>query len=514
LIYRFESYVLDRDGRELRRGPELLAVEPQVFDLLLLLIGNRERVVSKDEILTSVWGGRIVSESTLASRINAARRVIGDSGDEQRWIRTIIGKGLRFVGPVREDETANAVVGPTDADEQKPSIAVLPFINLTGDVEQDYFVDGVVEEITTALSRIRWLFVIARNSSFTYKGKVVDLKQVGRELGVRYILEGSVRKSVNRVRISSKLIDTTTGAHFWAERFDGKHGDIFKLRDQVASNVAGAIEPKLRQSEIERATRKPTNHLDAYDLYLRAVAQYHRWSPESLRDAARLLAEALAIDPSYAPAAALLAICRSFQKANGWDILSNQEMVDLTALAKQAVDNGKDDPDVLSIAGCAISYFTGDHASGLRLIERALVLNTNSALAWEACGYVLTFACHPDPAIDCFKRAMRLSPLDPLHYQFKAGLAFAHMVAGRYLEAMEWVDRTMQEQSRHTVMVRVKAALCGHLGRTEEGREWVKRTMELYPGVTIGHLERYLNPHLAPTPVQLEGLRKVGFPET
>jgi TolB-like protein len=242
MLCRFEDYVLDSDRRELWQGAVLLAIEPQVFDLLLFLVGNRNRVVSKEDLLNSIWGGRIVSESTLASRINSDRRVLGDSGKQQRLIRTTIGRGVRFVGTVHEDVSlVSQDAKPVDGHELKPSIAVLPFQNISGDPEQEYFVDGTVEEIIAALSRIRWFVVIARNSSFTYKGQAIDVKRVGRELGVRYVLEGSVRKSVNRVRISCQLVDATTGANIWTDRFDRSLEDIFELQDQIASSVAGAI---------------------------------------------------------------------------------------------------------------------------------------------------------------------------------------------------------------------------------------------------------------------------------
>ena len=227
----------------------------------------------------------------------------------------------------------------------KPSLAVLPFQNLSGDPEQEYFVDGIVEVIITAISRLHWLFVIARNSSFAYKGKSPDLRQVGRELGVRYVLEGSVRKAGSRVRITGQLIDTTSGAHIWADRFDGALDDIFELQDQVASSVVGAIEPRLRQSEIERATRKPTESLDAYDLYLRALAEFHKYTEEGMREAVALLQRALAIDPSYAPAAAMIGWCRGWQRLQGWGPLSDAEIAEAARLARQAIEAGRDDPD-------------------------------------------------------------------------------------------------------------------------------------------------------------------------
>jgi TolB-like protein len=259
--FLFEDCVLDTDRREFTRGSEPVAIGPQVFDLLLYLVENRAHVVSKDDVLDAVWAGRIVSESTLTSHINAVRKAIGDSGGEQRLLRTIARKGFRFVGEVREIRaqdgaspsatgTAQPEMAPTPmpALPDKPSIAVLAFQNLSGDPEQEYFADGVVEDIITALSHYRWLFVIARNSSFTYKGRAVDVKQVGRELGVRYVLEGSVRKAANRVRITGQLIDATTGAHLWAERFEGTLDDIFELQDRIAADVVGNIAPELERA--------------------------------------------------------------------------------------------------------------------------------------------------------------------------------------------------------------------------------------------------------------------------
>jgi TolB-like protein len=298
--YLFGDYELDSDRRELTRRGKAVATGPKVFDLLLYLVQNRERVVSKDDLLSAVWAGRIVSESTLTSHINAVRKAIGDNGEEQRLVKTLPRKGFRFVGDVSEGSDGHAApeTGAAKPDEasapvlilpDSPSIAALPFQNWSGDPEQEYFADGVVEDIITALSRIRWLFVIARNSSFTYKGRAVDVKQVGRDLGVRYVLEGSVRKAANRVRITGQLIDATTGTHLWADRFEGPLDDIFELQDQVATSVVGAITPTLERAEIERAKRKPTESLDAYDYYLRGIANFHQGNRRAVDEALSLL---------------------------------------------------------------------------------------------------------------------------------------------------------------------------------------------------------------------------------
>src|SRR5262245_12390263 len=311
--FLFEDHVLDVDRRELRHGPRRVALEPQVFDLLVYLVQNRDRVVSKDDPIEGVWDGRIVSESTLTSRITAARKALVDNGSEQRLIRTIPRRGVRFVGDARETQTSGAAANTAVATAEgppalklpdKPSIAVLAFQNLSGDPEQEYLADGVVEDIIMALSRMRWLFVIARNSSFTYKGQAIDVRQVGRELGVRYVLEGSVRKSANRVRIAGQLVDAATGANLWADRFEGALADIFDLQDQVAASVVGAIAPTLERAEIERAKRKPTESLDAYEHYVRGIASLSHAPADrkANNDALGYFCKAIARDPDFAAA--------------------------------------------------------------------------------------------------------------------------------------------------------------------------------------------------------------------
>ena len=396
----------------------------------------------------------------------------------------------------------------------KPSLALLPFQNLSGDPEQEYFVDGVVEEIITAISRLPWLFVIARNSSFAYKGKSPDLRQVGRELGVRYVLEGSLRKAGNRVRITGQLIDTTTGAHIWADRFDGALDDIFELQDQVASSVVGAIEPKLRQSEIERARRKPTESLDAWDLYLRALALRYQYTEESMREAISLLERALAIDPSYAPAAALIGCCRLNQKAHSLGQVSDAEIGEAVRLARRAIEAGKDDRDALWMAAHALSFFTGEHVTAANVVDRALTLNPNSAHAWLVRGMISNMQERPDQAIAAVEYGMRLSPLDPLRRGFTIIMAVAHFAAGRYEEAIEWADRTLAAQPDYRQAMRIRAASCTYLGRIEEARSWLNRMLCFEPGLTIARVKASAPPFPPELLVRyLEGLRKAGLPE-
>ena len=395
----------------------------------------------------------------------------------------------------------------------KPSIAVLPFQNMSGDPEQEYFVDGMVEEITTAIARLPWLFVIARNSSFTYKGRAVDVKQVARELGVRYVLEGSVRKAGNRVRITGQLIDTATGAHIWADRFDGALDDVFELQDQVASSVAGAIEPKLRQSEIERASRKPTASLGAYDLYLRALAQFRRYTEEGLAEAVALLQQALAIDPSYAPAAALVGWCRLHQGSQGWGALSDADISAAVRLARQALESERDDAETLARAGYVLFYFTGEMA--MAVLDRALTLNPNAASAWRAKGIIHAVRNQPEVAIEASERALRLSPFDALGFVSVVSLAIAHLLAGRYEQAIEWADRALHDQPRHNPARRIKIVATAQLGRLDEARAELGRMLAIQPGVTIASFRANTARYAAPEYIDLmaAGLRLAGLPE-
>jgi adenylate cyclase len=363
----------------------------------------------------------------------------------------------------------------------KPSLAVLPFQNMSGDAEQEYFVDGMVEEITTAIARLPWLFVIARNSAFTYKDKPVDVKRVAQQLGVRYVLEGSVRKAGNRVRITGQLIDTTTGAHIWADRFDGALDDIFELQDQVAASVAGAIEPKLRQSEIERASRKPTANLTAYDFYLRALAKSYRHADESVAEAVVLARRALAIDPSYAPAAALVGRCRALQRVQGWGALSDQDIGEACRLARQVLEAERDDAETIWQAASTLFYLAGEAAMAVAALDRALALNPNAAHAWMTRGNIHAMRNEPEAAIEAVERARRLSPFDPYSCFYAGNLALAHFAARRFEQTIQWADSALHDQPRLVTAMRVKVAALAHLGRLDEARAELNRVLAISP---------------------------------
>jgi TolB-like protein len=518
LRYLFEEYAFDTDRRELHRGADVVSVAPQVFDLLDYLIRNRERVVSKDDLIDVIWKGRSVSDAALTTRLNAARSALGDSGEEQRLIKTLPRKGFRFVGPVREAK------GPAPAQQpkpalplpEKPSIAVLPFTNLSSDLEQEYFADGMVDDIITALSRFKALFVIARNSSFTYKGRAVDVKQIGRELGVRYVLEGSVRKAANRVRITGQLVDTATGAHLWADRFDGGLGDVFDLQDQVTESVVGAIAPALEKAEIERAKRKPTESLDAYAIYLRGLARFYQFAGRQVNDEAlRLFNNAIEIDPDFASAYARAAACYAYAKGNGWISGTPSEIAEVTRLAQRAVELGKDDAMALAASGWALAHIVRDLEAGAGLIDRALVLNSNLAEAWFYGGWAKNYLGEPEPAIERFARAMRLSPLDPRATGMRAGTAHAHFFLGRYDEAASWVAMALQDNPDYQPGLRIAAASNAMAGRPEQAHQAVARVRQLNPTLRVSTLKDVVGPFRRAEDLSRfeEGLRQAGLPE-
>jgi TolB-like protein len=523
--YSFEDYVLDPDRRELLRGTEGIAVGPQVFDLLLYLVQNREHVVSKDDLLEAVWAGRIVTESTLTSHINAARKAIGDSGQAQRLIRTIARKGFRFVGEVRERGlgpgsadplAANTNEAPALAPElpDKPSLAVMPLLNLSGDAAQDYFIDGVAEDIISALSRIPWLFVIARNSSFTYKGRAVDVKQIGRELGVRYVLEGSMRKAANRVRITGQLIDATTGAHIWAERFEGTQENIFDLQDQMAESIVGAIAPQLERAEIARAQRKPTESLDAYDYYLRGVACFHRGTREAIDEALPLLYKAIDLDSEFASAYGMAAWCLFWRKINGWMTDRAQESSEGARLARRAVDLGRNDAVALTRGGHALGHFGGDLHASIALLDRALVLDPNLSAAWYLSGFQRITRGDHDDAIGRFARAMRLSPLDPEMVRMQTGTAMAHLLAGRFDAAVSWAEKAYRDMPSFLLAVGIVAASHALADRTDEAQQAIHHLRQLDPTLRISNLKDWVLLHRLEDLATLEdGLRRAGLSE-
>ena len=517
--YLFEDYALDVDRRELNRGTDSVSVAPQVFDLLEYLIRNRERVVTKDDLIEAVWGGRIVSDAALTTRLNAARTAIGDSGEEQRLIRTLPRKGVRFVGSVLEAvptghgaaDGAQAEPGqPALALPDRPSIAVLPFQNMSGDPEQEYFADGIVDDIITALSRFKLLFVIARNSSFTYKGRAVDIKQVGRELGVRYVLEGSVRRSADKLRMTSQLIDAVTGAHVWADRFEGELHDVFGLQDEITARVVSAIQPKLLQAEIELAVRRPSN-LTAYDFYLRATPHYYTMTREGNAEALRLLSHALEIDPRYSAAASLANFCRTMNLLLGWTLDPEFEISEVGRLSQLILSIDENDPDTLANVGWARAYVAGDFDAATEMVDRAVALNPNSAIAWNYRGITCQYQGHPEEALRSFERALRLSPVDPMLYGTVAMMGLAFIGLHRFAEAEAAARKSLRKNPTFMPAHRGLVSALALQGRIAEATEASRRLLELEPGFRVS--EWIVRSRQWRAGLLVEGLRKAGLPE-
>jgi adenylate cyclase len=388
----------------------------------------------------------------------------------------------------------------------RPSIAVLPFQNLSGDVEQDYFADGIVEDIITALSRMRWLFVIARNSSFAYKGRAVDIKQVGHELGVRYVLEGSVRKSGNRVRITGQLIDATTAAHLWADRFDGQLEDVFDLQDRITGRVVGAISPKLEEAELKRS--------DAYDHYLRAMANVHLWTQQGNRDALTHFYKAIELDPKFAAAYGMAARCYSQRKALGWMTDAAHDVPEAARLAKHAVEFGPDDALALSAAGIALAFVVGDYAEGDALTELALTHNPNLAWAWWFSGWTKLWIGEFETASERVKQAMRLSPNDPSAFFMYDAMASAHFCLGRYPEALQWAMKVLRGRN-FPLAEYIAAASSAHVGRLDEARQRVTQLLRVNPALRISDLgESFPELRRSEDFARLaDGLRQGGMPD-
>jgi adenylate cyclase len=428
-------------------------------------------------------------------------------------------QSLKNIEPIRA-YAVSVAAGPSQAASlvnvreplalpDKPSIAVLPFQNMSGDPEQDYFADGMVDDITTALSRFKLLFVIARNSSFTYKGNAVDIRQVGRELGVRYVLEGSVRKAAGKVRITGQLIDASTGAHLWADRFEGDMSDIFALQDQMTESVVSAIAPKLLQTEIELAARRRPDNLSAYDLYLRAMPRFYSMTREGSAEALQLFNRALEIDSRFGAAATMAASCHFFNILQGWAPLK-PEIEEVTRLLRAALGIDENDPEALATAG-NLTLLSGDLDAAKEMVDRAVALNSNSAFVWNQRGYLYQGSGQAEEAIRSFERAIRLSPLDPMNFMTFAGLASAFIRLGRFDEAVAAAKKSLRQSQTYTGAYRCLAAALAHLGREAEARGAVVRMLELEPNFRIS--EWMPGGGQWQSPQFIVGLRKAGLPE-
>ncbi len=491
--YRFEDFALDYERRELRAGRSVVPLEPQVFDLLVFLVENRDHVVSKDALIASVWSGRAVSDSTVDSRINAARKALGDSGKEQRLIRTVARKGFQFVGELRNEARGtfsepNGIAGhgvnrPSTLFTDRPSIAVLPLVNMSGDPEQEYFSDGISEDIITALSKLRWFFVIARNSSFVYKGKATPMKQIAHDLGVGYVVEGSVRKAGDRVRITAQLNDVATGAHLWAERYDRSLADVFAVQDEITEAIVSAIQPQLYAAENFRAQRKPPDSLDAWDLVMRALSHFWRVTRQDNVVAQALLEKAISIDPGYGQALGVLANSYMFSAHMGWaDMGTAGPVAERAALA--AIGSDSEDPWAHLALG-AVYMLARRFDDALAEYEVALRLNPNFALAQAYYGLALAYNSRWQEADEAVRRAIRLSPRDPYLAVYCGIAAYTQFVGRNYAAAMDLARQGIRQRGDFVGALRVLTAASAMAGDKEATAAALADLRRAQPNVSL-----------------------------
>lgn len=476
----FGRYRLDLSRRQLLLDQRPVPLGGRALDVLCVLASARGALVTKDELMTQVWPGLVVEENNLQVHVSALRRALDPEGSGQSCIVTVPGRGYRLIGsenirPTTTEPLAAAALALPD----KPSIAVLPFANMSGDPAQEYFADGMAEEIITALSRIRWLFVIARNSSFIYKGQHVDVKQVGRELGVRYVLEGSVRKGGNRVRLTAQLIDAISGAHVWAERYDRDLSDAFAVQDEITASVAGFIEPALAEAEQQRVLRKPPERLDAWEAYQRGLWHFNKYTPEQNQIALGFFRQAIALDTNFAPSHYGCAL------ALQWDIWHFSERpfaeVQGTPREEARIAVALDDKDAMAHAVLAHMMMWGSEwEAAIAEARIALALNPNNAFVISMLGCVLGFGGYHDEALDRLQQAMRASPHDPLTWLWTMWSGAIQFSARRFDESLETLSRLNRLRPEYGLTLGLIAATLASLERLDEARVVLARARPLF----------------------------------
>ena len=512
--FLFENNVLDGDLRELTCAGTSVPLQPQVFDLLLYLVAERTRVVSKDDLISQIWSDRVISDSALNSRINAARKALGDDGATQRLIKTIPRKGFRFVGDVMAPAPVAAAVAPNRSPARtapdRPAIAVLAFENISDDPEQDYFGDGISEDILTALSKVRWFLVIARNSSFTYKGRAVHIRQIAAELGVRYIVEGSVRKVENRVRINAQLNDATTGNHLWAERYDRELVDVFAVQDEITNAIVAAIEPQIYAAENFRSRRKQPSNLDAWDLLMRGLSHYWRVTRQDHLLAQTLLEQAVAIDPNYGQALSVLAASHMFGVHLGWTELAKAAPIaERAALAAVQCDH----EDAWAHTALGSVYFSTRRLDdALSEFEQALVLNPNFSLAQGYYALALSYAGRSGDSFAAAQKAIRLSPRDPSLAIYYGIAGYARFTERHYDEAIALAREAIRHRGDLTGAYRVLAVSAGMIGDKALAETALKELRRTQPNISLSWITTQLPwTSEAAREHYVEGFRRAGL---
>jgi adenylate cyclase len=539
--FLFGDCVLDPTRRELCRDGELIHVEPQVFDLLVHLVRNRDQVISKDDMLLAVWGGRIVSESTLSNRINAARRVIGDSGEQQEFIRTVPRRGLRFVAEVREEvhqpQSAQTASAPSPSRQQaepaeegaensardavglyefrgKPTVAVLPFDNMSGDPEQEYFSDGISEDIITLLSKHRGLLVIARNSAFAFKGRDRDIRRIGKDLGADYIVEGGVRKLGQHLRITVHLIETKGGRLVWAEQYDRTLELILEVQDQITTTIVARIEPGIGTAERLRTERIPPQALEAWDLFRLGTNHFYKSTNEDNLEAQRLFRHAIALDPNLAQAYGFLSYAIVLRMLYFDAPPREEQLNEALAIAKKGVALDDQDALIRFTYGRAL---LARRAYGEALAELEEALKLNPALPVVYCGLAdsLAYEGRFAEAMPHFEKAINLSPHDPQRWAFYSYGALAHLFAREFEKAQQWAWSATRIPNCHYWPFAHRVSALGHLDRTQDLQLALAELRQRKPEFTCSFARERLFYVRNPTHLELyvEGLRRAAIPE-
>jgi TolB-like protein len=504
----FGPFVLDTGSRQLHRDGKPVALSQAALSLLEAMLEADGKAISKAELMERAWPGRIVEEGNLTVQIAALRKALGNTADEQDWIVTVPRVGYRLARPQVAEKPAD--IGTP----LKPALAVLPFVNLGGDPEQDYFADGVVEDIITALSRFTNFAVIARNSSFVYKGRAVDVRQVANELGVRYVLEGSVRRAGNRLRITTQLIDCPSGAHLWAQTFDGALDDVFEFQDRITEAVATIVAPHIQAAEIERARRERPGSIAAYDAYLAALPKILAETETENRAAYALLTDALALEPNNGLLLAHAAWVLEHRITMGWRPLSQHDRQKCFEFARRGLERAAGDPIVMTHCAMALVQAAREYDWGMAVLNAALAANPNSMTVAAACGVANLHCGSVEQALALFERSTRLSPRDPFAHLALCGAAHAHMILGNYEEALAWATRSIATNPNFDASYWMLTAAHAHLQRMPEARHFLGELLKLAPGVTIARI-REGQPAKDPTRLAaiLEGLWIAGLPE-
>jgi TolB-like protein len=508
-ILQFDRFVLDLTRGCLRLDDRELELRPKAFDVLRHLAEHAGHLVAKEELQKAVWNEVVVSDDSLVQCIRQLRSTLGD--DQHRLIKTVARRGYLLDAHVSEHGANSSA--PLLALPDKPSIAVLPFDNISSDPEEAYFADGIADDLITALSRTSSLFVIARSSSFAFRQKQ-DVRTIGRKLGVLYVVDGSVRKSGSRVRLTAQLIETSSGSHLWADKFDGALDHIFDLQDRIVASLIGAIEPKLRAAEIVRASRKRADSLDAYDLVLRALPKQASMTRAGHAEAIELLDRAISLAPGYSEALAYGAWCRALRPSNGYSADATRDFREAADLASRALKSDPGNPVALRSAGFVAFFANRDYQTAWDLIDQSLGIDPNSATSWAWRGWVSAFAGEPEIATTEFAKAIRLSPFDQLINTYSIGMAFSLLTSDRFEEGLRWARKGLQEGPNWGAAHRYLIAALSLTGRDAEARAAVQKYLTLDPGYTVRHLVETGPYRRTPNQERLfEAMRQAGVPQ-